>query len=136
MADNEDWAIQLSIKHGPNLQYMTNVRGYTAADVRDHLEGLAEMGKDITEHANAYLALETLQTKFSTEPVNNDRRSGGGGSPRGGGGFASRDGEKCEPHGLPRKYKKIRSKKNGEWYELLECTHPQNPCDTIWPDRD
>lgn len=145
----EDWGIQVSIKHGPtddrgNSQYMTNVRGYTAREVADHLADLGDQGAKIQEGINAFLAVETVKRTFpEAERVRDDRREerreergSRDERPRDTGKFKDRDGELCRGHDMPRRWKEVKSSKDGKWYELLECTAKSDPCKAIWPDKD
>lgn len=133
----EDWNIQVTIKHGPKDDRgvpvnMTNIRGYTARDISDLAEGLGEYSDKIQEGITGFLAKDTIKQSFpeakaiDSRAERDDRRDGGGSS------FKNRDGEICGPHQLPMKWKQIKSKKDGKWYELLECTSRSNPCDTTW----
>lgn len=145
MATNgEDWGIQLSIKHGPtddrgNPLYMTNVRGYTAREILDHMKNLAEHGPALTDASNAYAAVQTVQRQFPDtariQPTS--RYDVAQAQPQGQASvLRHRDGELCRPHQLPMRYKSGVAKSSGKPYELLECSaeKQQNPCDTIWPD--
>jgi len=129
--NSDDWGIQLSIKHGPNLQYMTNVRGYTATEIAEHCEHLAEHGTRIEKAVAEFVALGVVMGEFDVEPVREQSTSRYGGGKKT---LAERNGELCEPHRLPMKYKSGKSKA-GNNYELLECTSKNNPCDAIWPDK-
>lgn len=129
MATNsDDWGIQVSIKHGPNQSYMTNVRGYTASEIADHLRHLGEKAQEIQTGIIAFLATETIRNEFpDTQPVresrygNDDRNSGGGG-------------ERCAVHGLPRVFRS--GEKNGKRWAGWMCAAEkhQNPCAPKWAD--
>lgn len=132
MATSDDWAIQVSLKHGPNFQYLTNVRGYTATEIKEHLAHLAEHAAGIDAAIAGFVGLGAVRDQPTAEPEQEQygSRYGGGGKKT----LRERDGEMCEPHRLPMRYKSGVSGK-GNKYELLECTSRQNPCDAIWPDK-
>lgn len=138
MPSSDEWEIQTTIKHGPAMNdrgdrlLMTNLRQFTVRGVLDHMRDFAEHAGDFARAAQEIYAADAIFQNFpESERVREDTssRTGRGSS------FRDRDGELCEPHRLPRKYKSGTSKQNNK-YELLECTAKTNPCDTIWPDRD
>lgn len=66
---NEDWSVQVSIKHGPNDDrgnplYMTNVRGHTARDVRDQLADLASWSDDMAKNIAGFVATGVVRQQF------------------------------------------------------------------------
>lgn len=70
-ATAEDWAVQVSIKHGPpddrgNPQYMTNIRGASAAEVLGHASELAEFATELNAYLNTFVAGESLVREFPT----------------------------------------------------------------------
>ena len=151
MSNDDGWGVQVSIKHGPlddrgNPLFMTNVRGFTATEVEQHLEHLADNAVAIQDYVNRFVAVGAVKSTFpkADEVRQEDRQyerpasrygNSRGGSGGGGGSFRDRDGEKCEAHNLPMRYKSGTSSK-GNKYELLECTAGKNPCDTIWPPKE
>lgn len=138
MATNDgDWGIQVSIKHGPsddrgNPLYMTNVRGYTATEIAEHLAHLGEHGTSIQEGINAFLAHETIVAGFpGTERVRESRYGSDHGQRKE---SESRfdGGELCEVHQLPRK--KQSGVKNSKPWTGLFCDAPNNKCAPKWVD--
>lgn len=132
----DEWEVQTTLKHGPAMNdrgdrlFMTNLRGYTVGAVLDHLEDFAEKKDRFDKAFASILASDAIVSQFpQSERVREQSAPASGG----GGAFKDRDGEICEPHKLPMKWKQIKSKKDGKWYELLECTAPKGQqCDTIW----
>jgi hypothetical protein len=154
MSNDEGWGVQISIKHGPlddrgNPQYMTNVRGYTATEIEQHLQHLADNAVAIQDYVNRFVSVGAVKGTFpGAEEVRQDERQyerpasrygdnrgNSNSGQRSGGGFRNRDGEQCQGHGLPRKYKSGTSSK-GNYFELLECAAPKNPCDVIWAPKE
>lgn len=143
MATNsDDWGIQVSIKHGPsddrgNPLYMTNVRGYTATEVADHLEHLGEHGSRISDGIAAFVAVDTLRrtfpevTQVSEHTVRKEAESRYGSNDTRGHGSSS--GERmCDVHRLPRKRQS--GVKNGKPWTGWFCDAPQNKCAPEWSD--
>lgn len=129
----DDWAIQVTIRHGAKDDKgvpvnMTNIRGYTARDIADQASGLGEYSDQIQAGIAMFLAKDAIKQAFpEAKQLEAPARSSGNS-------FKDRDGEICEPHKLPMRYKEVRSSKTGKLHELLECSaaKSQNPCDTIW----
>lgn len=125
---NDDWGIQISLKHGPNNQYMTNVRGYTATEIAEHLAHLGEHSNRIQEGINTFLAVETMRNQFpELEPVRESRYGSNDNRPAGGG-------EDLCAHNLPRKF--MSGVKNGKAWKGMFCPleKNQNPCAPKWLD--
>ena len=154
MSNDEGWCVQVSIKHGPlddrgNPLFMTNVRGYTATEIDQHFEHLADCAVSIQNSISRFDAASTVKRTFprAEEAPQEDRqyerpasrygdnRGNSNSGQRSGGAFRNRDGEQCQGHGLPRKYKSGTSSK-GNYFELLECAAPKNPCDVIWAPKE
>lgn len=128
MATNsDDWGIQVSIKHGPNQQYMTNVRGYTATEIAEHLAHLGEHSHAIQEGITAFLSGETVRDQFpGAEPVRESRYGSNDNRQQ------SSGGKSCAVHNLPRSYKT--GQKNGKGWAGYFCTADKsaNPCAVEW----
>lgn len=140
MSSNEEWEVQTTIMHGPQRNdrgdrlFMTNLRGFTVRAVQDHFEDFADRYGDFVKASQKIHAADAIFEKFpDTERVREGKAQSSSG--RGRSALADRDGELCEAHELPMRYKSGKSKA-GNQYELLECTAKRNPCDAIWPDRD
>jgi hypothetical protein len=136
---NDEWEVQSTIKHGPVMNdrgdrlFMTNMRGFTVRAVQDHVEDFADRYDAFVKASQKIFAADAVFQSFpDSERVREDSSSRGDSR---GSRLRDRDGELCEPHRLPMRYKSGKSKA-GNNYELLECTAKNNPCDAIWPDRD
>lgn len=69
-ATAEDYSVQISVKHGPNLSVMTNVRGPDFATVAGHWGEGATFGGQIHGNISQFLALEALtEGGLAPEPV-------------------------------------------------------------------
>jgi len=128
--NDDDWAIQLSIKHGPGQQYMTNVRGYTARDVLEHVENLAELSSAIDAAVTAFLSHETVRDAFPQA----ERASRYGSDDRGRSNSGGGNAPVCKGHERPREYKS--GSKNGKKWAGWFCTASKNdnPCAVQWDD--
>ena len=126
---NEEWNVQVSIKHGPDLQYLTNVRGFTARDVLDNLRDLGDKGREFTEAITAYVALETVRNQFDAEPVGRYGSDDRGRQDNKGGGV-----ERCQAHNLPREYRTgvKGDKKWSAWFCTVDKS--QGQCAPRWVD--
>jgi len=128
----EDWAIQLSIKHGPLVNgqpaYMTNIRGYTVGDVESHMEDLADKAEKLGKHLSQFNAVEALGAQFQVERVSG---SSGGSSRSRSRDDDDEDGTPCPVNkGATHEHKS--GKKNGKSWSGTFCNAKRNECAPEW----
>lgn len=111
---------------------MTNLRHFTVSAVLDHMKDLADKADQFAEAAQRIYAADAIFGAFPQSQRVHDAGSSSG-KPRQV--LKPRDGELCEPHKKPRRWKDGFKKVSGEYYELLECTNVEGgQCKPIWAD--
>lgn len=132
MADTEEfsttepWAVQVSIKHGPQGTVLTNVRATTVEELAHLLGELRETATLIGDVTIELQAVGNIQNEFSgTTSVDQPSQParGAGGAPI------------CA-HNRERRIKEGISKKTGKPYKMWECQAWNDPnmpkCDPVF----
>jgi hypothetical protein len=121
---SEQHDIQISIKHGPNSAYMTNLRGNTAAEVVSHAVELAAVWADIEGAVATIRATDVIAQAFPGTTA---------------GGQTVVEGDPNAPfctHGQRRKFISGTSKKTGKPYSMWVCEVENDPnrpkCDAVF----